>query len=62
MYLLDRETSSYYKELTVNADGSYSFSVMKGAQTKTVAIDAASCGEYKVTCNGVKKVFTVKVK
>ena len=61
-YYILSETPSYYKELTVNADGSYSFSVMKGAQTKTVAIDAASCGEYKVTCNGVKKVFTVKVK
>ena len=39
-YYILSETPSYYKELTVNADGSYSFSAMKGAQTKNVTIDA----------------------
>ena len=39
-YYILSETPSYYKELTVNTDGSYSFSAMKGAQTKNVTIDA----------------------
>jgi hypothetical protein len=46
-YYILSETPSYYKELTVNADGSYSFSAMKGAQTKTVAIDATLKTETK---------------
>ena len=55
-YYILSETPSYYKELTVNADGSYSFSAMKGAQTKTVAIDAAlktetNYGDYELDLN-----------
>ena len=55
-YYILSETPSYYKELTVNADGSYSFSAMKGAQTKTVAIDATfktetSYGDYELDLN-----------
>ena len=55
-YYVLNETPSYYKELTVNADGSYSFSAMKGAQTKTVAIDAAlktetNYGDYELDLN-----------
>lgn len=55
-YYILNEAPSYYKELTVNADGSYSFSAMKGAQTKTVAIDATfktetSYGDYELDLN-----------
>ena len=55
-YYILNETPSYYKELTVNADGSYSFSAMKGAQTKTVAIDATlktetNYGDYELDLN-----------
>lgn len=55
-YYVLSETPSYYKELTVNADGSYSFSAMKGTQTKTVAIDATfktetSYGDYELDLN-----------
>ena len=55
-YYILSETPSYYKELTVNADGSYSFSAMKGAQTQTVAIDATlktetKYGDYELDLN-----------
>ena len=55
-YYILSETPSYYKELTVNADGSYSFSAMKGAQTQTVAIDAilkteTTYGDYELDLN-----------
>lgn len=55
-YYILSEAPSYYKELTVNADGSYSFSAMKGAETKTVTIDAAlktetSYGDYELDLN-----------
>lgn len=55
-YYILGETPSYYKELTVNADGSYSFSAIKGAETKTVAIDATlktetSYGDYELDLN-----------
>ena len=55
-YYVLNETPSYYKELTVNADGSYSFSAMKGAQTQTVAIDATlktetNYGDYELDLN-----------
>lgn len=55
-YYILSETPSYYKELTVNADGSYSFSAMKGAETKTVTIDASlktetSYGDYELDLN-----------
>lgn len=55
-YYILNEAPSYYKELTVNADGSYSFSAMKGAQTKTVAIDATfktetNYGDYELDLN-----------
>ena len=39
-YYVLSEAPSYYKELTVNADGSYSFSAMKGAEIKTLSINA----------------------
>ena len=52
-YYVLSEAPSYYKELTVNADGSYSFSAMKGAETKTVSINATlktetSYGDYEL--------------
>lgn len=52
-YYILAETPSYYKELTVNADGSYSFSEIKGAETKTVAINATfktetTYGDYEL--------------
>ena len=55
-YYILSETPSYYKELTVNADGSYSFSAMKGAQTKNVTIDATlktetKYGDYELDLN-----------
>ena len=55
-YYILSEAPSYYKELTVNADGSYSFSAMKGAETKTVTIDATlktetSYGDYELDLN-----------
>ena len=55
-YYILSETPSYYKELTVNADGSYSFSAMKGAQTKNVTIDATlktetNYGDYELDLN-----------
>lgn len=55
-YYILSEAPSYYKELTVNADGSYSFSAMKGAETKTVTIDAAlktetKYGDYELDLN-----------
>lgn len=55
-YYILSEAPSYYKELTVNADGSYSFSAMKGAETKTVTIDAAlktetRYGDYELDLN-----------
>ncbi len=55
-YYILSEAPSYYKELTVNADGSYSFSAMKGAETKTVTIDAAlktetNYGDYELDLN-----------
>ena len=55
-YYVLNETPSYYKELTVNADGSYSFSAMKGAQTKNVTIDATlktetNYGDYELDLN-----------
>ena len=55
-YYILSETPSYYKELTLNADGSYSFSAMKGAQTQTVAIDAilkteTTYGDYELDLN-----------
>ena len=55
-YYILSETPSYYKELTVNADGSYSFSAMKGAQTQTVVIDAilkteTTYGDYELDLN-----------
>ena len=46
-YYVLSEAPSYYKELTVNADGSYSFSAMKGAETKTVSINATLKTETK---------------
>ena len=63
-YYILSETPSYYKELTVNADGSYSFSAMKGAQTKTVAIDAAlktetNYGDYELDLN--KEAFAAVI-
>lgn len=55
-YYILSETPSYYKELTVNADGSYSFSAMKGAEIKTVTIDASlktetRYGDYELDLN-----------
>ena len=55
-YYILSEAPSYYKELTVNADGSYSFSAIKGAETKTVTIDATlktetSYGDYELDLN-----------
>ena len=55
-YYILSEAPSYYKELTVNADGSYSFSAMKGAETKTVTIDATlktetNYGDYELDLN-----------
>ena len=55
-YYILSETPSYYKELTVNADGSYSFSAVQGTETKTVAIDATlktetSYGDYELDLN-----------
>lgn len=55
-YYILSEAPSYYKELTVNADGSYSFSAMKGAETKTVTIDATlktetKYGDYELDLN-----------
>lgn len=55
-YYILSEAPSYYKELTVNADGSYSFSALKGAETKTVTIDAAlktetRYGDYELDLN-----------
>lgn len=52
-YYVLSEAPSYYKELTVNADGSYSFSAMKGAETKTVSINATlktetNYGDYEL--------------
>ena len=52
-YYVLSEAPSYYKELTVNTDGSYSFSAMKGAETKTVSINATlktetSYGDYEL--------------
>ena len=60
-YYILSEAPSYYKELTVNADGSYSFSAMKGAQTKTVAIDATlktetKYGDYELDLD--KEIFS----
>ena len=55
-YYILSEAPSYYKELTVNADGSYSFSAMKGAETKKVTIDATlktetNYGDYELDLN-----------
>lgn len=55
-YYILSEAPSYYKELTVNADGSYSFSAMKGAEAKTVTIDATlktetKYGDYELDLN-----------
>ena len=52
-YYVLSEAPSYYKELTVNADGSYSFSAMKGAEIKTLSINATlktetSYGDYEL--------------
>ena len=46
-YYVLSEAPSYYKELTVNADGSYSFSAMKGAEIKTLSINATLKTETK---------------
>ena len=63
-YYILSETPSYYKELTVNADGSYSFSAMKGAQTKNVTIDATlktetNYGDYELDLNN--EAFTAVI-
>lgn len=55
-YYVLSEAPSYYKELTINADGSFAFSAMKGAEEKTVAIDATlttetSYGDYQLDLN-----------
>ena len=60
-----------YKELTVNADGSYSFSAMKGAETKTVEIKAdfkteTTYGDYELdldneTFSGIIDTNTDKI-
>ena len=60
-YYILSESPSYYKELAVNADGSYSFSAVKGTQTKTVAIDATlktetKYGDYELDLN--KETFS----
>ena len=70
-YYVLNETPSYYKELTVNADGSYSFSAMKGAETKTVEIKAdfkteTTYGDYELdldneTFSGIIDTNTDKI-
>ncbi len=70
-YYVLSETPSYYKELTVNADGSYSFSAMKGAETKTVEIKAdfkteTTYGDYELdldneTFSGIIDTNTDKI-
>ena len=55
-YYVLSEAPSYYKELSVNADGSLAFSEIKGAEEKTVAIDATlttetSYGDYQLDLN-----------
>lgn len=62
---------SYYKELTVNADGSFAFSEIRGAQTQTVAINATlttetGYGDYQLnldneTFSGLLNTSTDKI-
>ena len=55
-YYVLSEVPSYYKELTVNEDGSFTFSDVKGAQEKTVEATAelktqSSYGDYQLDIN-----------
>ena len=55
-YYVLSEVPSYYKELTVNEDGSFTFSDVKGAQEKTVEATAelktqSSYGDYQLGIN-----------
>lgn len=55
-YYVLSEAPSYYKELTVNADGSFAFSDVKGAEEKTVETTAefkteTSYGDYQLDIN-----------
>ena len=55
-YYVLSEVPGYYKELTVNEDGSFSFSDLKGAQEKTVEATAelktqSKYGDYQLKIN-----------
>ena len=55
-YYVLSEVPSYYKELTVNEDGSFTFSDVKGAQEKTVEATAelktqSKYGDYQLKIN-----------
>lgn len=56
-YYVLSEVPGYYKELTVNEDGSFTFSDVKGAQEKTVEATAelektqSKYGDYQLKIN-----------
>ena len=60
-YYILSETPSYYKEATVNADGSFSFSEVKGATAQKLSdasIDFTTdtkYGDYELDVNGLPK-------